>query len=81
MKSFSGSSFKANLASTISLIIFLTSIRYPSSYLSFLVKFIVLTFSPKNKENRIFSPVRDLSNIVVVKSAKAIDRGTLPTFL
>jgi hypothetical protein len=49
--------------------------------LSSLRKFIVVVFSPKNIENRIFSPDRERLNMVVVKSANAIDRDLSPTFL
>jgi hypothetical protein len=40
----------------------------------------VVTDSPKRRDKRIFYPVLDLSNIVVVNSAKAIDKGVSLTF-
>lgn len=39
-----------------------------------------LTFSPKKREKRILGPDLDLSNTLTVNSAKAIERGVLPTF-
>lgn len=59
---------------------FLTSLRPSMSSLSSLLKFMSLTCSPKKREKKMLGPVLDLSNILTVNSAKAIDKGLFPTF-
>ena len=44
------------------------------------LKFKSLTFSPKKRLNKIFVPDLDLSNILTVNSAKAIEREMFPIF-
>jgi hypothetical protein len=45
------------------------------------VKFIDVTFSPKNTDHNKLEADRDLSKMATVASAKAIDNGTPFTFL
>jgi hypothetical protein len=50
------------------------------SSLSYLVKFIVVTFSPRKRDQNKLEPDRDLWNIDTVVSARAIEKGTPSIF-
>ena len=80
MKSFSGSSSSAILLSKSSPILTLISVSMSWRSLSFLLKFMSLTFSPKKRLNNMFAPALERSNTPTVNSAKAIESGVFPIF-
>ena len=80
MKSYSGSSASAILLSKISPILTRISASMFWRSLSFLLKFMSLTFSPKKRLNRMFAPVLERSKTPTVNSARAMERGEFPTF-